>query len=398
MAGGRDPGGGGPGGGRRVLHSIAQIRDMLALQAEAVALRYAPPVAGAWWDKGGWWTCNPGRGDRKPGSFVVWVHGPRAGNWHDFATGEGGDLIDLIRLFLGCSLVDALREARRYLGLEHEAPEDVRAREAAAAKAAERRQAAAKADAKAAARKSRLAFAMWLAAREKIAGGPVEWYLRDARGIDLAALGRQPRALRFDPECRYQHTDPETGEVIEGAYPAMLALVTDGHGQPVAVHRTWLAADARGRWGKAPVPKAKKVFGRYVGGAIHLWRGIGPRGGKPAPLRQAPPGTHVWLAEGIEDALSAVVLMPEARVLAAVSLSNLGAVVLPPAVTVVTLIADRDESEGARRALDRAVAAHAEAGREVRLWRNRGTGKDLNDALRAAMSRREAGPLSGGAA
>ena len=152
-------------------------------------------------------------------------------------------------------------------------------------------------------------------------------------------------------------------------------------------HRTWLARRPDGLWDKAPVPKAKKVLGDYAGASIHLWRGIGPRGGKGKPLADAPQGSHVFVAEGIEDALSAAIALPDARVISAISLSNFGGVVLPPAVTSVTLIADQDEGEAARKALDRAISAHQRQGRTVRVWRNGEGGKDLNDALRARLQK-----------
>ena len=103
------------------------------------------------------------------------------------------------------------------------------------------------------------------------------------------------------------------------------------------------------------------------------------------------PGAHVFIAEGIEDALSAVVLKPEVRVLAAISLSNLGHVVLPEAVEHVTLIADLDDNDTARAELDRAIASHQSAGRTVRVFQNRWGGKDLNDALRAASTQADNG-------
>ncbi|MFT6668679.1 MAG: hypothetical protein ACJAVZ_000125 [Afipia broomeae] len=139
------------------------------------------------------------------------------------------------------------------------------------------------------------------------------------------------------------------------------------------------------------MPKAKKVLGDYWTSSIHIWKGIGPRGGKPGSLRDVKPGAHVFIAEGIEDALSAVVLKPEARVLAAISLSNLGHVVLPEAVSNVTLIADLDDNKTARDELDRAIASHQAAGRTVRVFQNRWGGKDLNDALRAASTETENG-------
>ena len=110
--------------------------------------------------------------------------------------------------------------------------------------------------------------------------------------------------LRYVPQLKYYHEDKETGEVFEGSYPAMVAMITNHRGENVAVHRTWLAQKDNGTWDKAPVPKAKKVLGDYWTSSIHVWKGIGPRGGKPGSLRDVKPGAHVFIAEGIEDALS----------------------------------------------------------------------------------------------
>ena len=372
----------------RQTYSLEEIKGMLLAQRHAVAQHYAPPAPGSYMDGGQYWTLNPGRADNSVGSFVITLEGPKAGRWNDYAmsgSGSHGDLIDLIALSLGCSLSDAVREARAYLGLQTDSPEDVARRKAAAERALRH---AAQAKAQAAAereRRAKGALALWLSGEAQIKGTPVEYYLRDTRCIDLAQLGRQPGALRFHPCVRYRHLDRKTGEVWQGEYPAMLAIVNDGQGRAVACHRTWLAPNGRGGWDKAPVPKAKKVLGDYAGTCIHLWRGIGPRGGKGKPLSDAPEGSHVFISEGIEDALSAAILLPEARIVAAISLSNFGGVVLPPAVTGVTLIADNDPKPEQREALQHAVAAHQRAGRTVRVWQNHDGGKDLNDALRARI-------------
>jgi hypothetical protein len=380
---------GAPAPSSRQRYALDEIKAMLIARAFDVAQHYAPPVPGAHIDKGGWWTLNPGRADRSVGSFVVWIEGPKVGSFRDFASGDFGDLLDLIQLSLGCSVTDALREARGYLGLQNDDPAAQRIR----AEAIERgRRMRAEAEAKARAdaeRRARQARAIWLAGREALRGTPVEFYLRDQRGIDLAALGRQPRALRYVPELFYTHVDGESGEIIEGRWPAMVAMVTNGRGESVAVHRTWLAQAAGGGWGKAPVPEAKKVLGNYAGAAIHIWSGIGPRGGKAGPLSQCGAGAHVYLTEGIEDALSVVALLPEARVLAGISLSNIGQVVLPLNVATLTIVADQDEGPEQQAALARAVERHAAQGRAVRLWQNRHGGKDLNDALRAAISKQK---------
>lgn len=373
--------------------SVEDVKALLHDQRHRLAYHYAPAVQGSYEDKGGWWTVNPGRPGGRPdksvGSFVVWLDGPRAGKWKDFATGDGGDLLDLIARSLGCDLKTAFREARSFLGLQSDAPEDIARRKAAAERArAERAEAERKARADAARARKR-AFALWLSGQERIAGTPVEAYLRDRRGIDLRQLGHQPRALRYHPECYFGQMDPETGEVLKGKGPAMLALATDLAGNPVTCHRTWLAIGPDGRWDKAPLPKPKMVLGPYKGGAIRIWRGLGPRGGRGKSLAEVEPGARVYLTEGIEDALSVAMLLPQARVIAAIANTNFANVELPPAVTQVVIVADQDEDPDVRAVTDRAAEAHRRAGRQVALWRNMHGGKDINDALRQAREGNE---------
>ncbi|WP_062563766.1 DUF7146 domain-containing protein [Paracoccus aminovorans] len=71
-------------------------------------------------------------------------------------------------------------------------------------------------------------MALWLSGQERIQSTPVEYYLRDTRGIDLAQLDRQPGARRYHPAVRYKHLDRETGEVWDCEMPAMLSFVNDG--------------------------------------------------------------------------------------------------------------------------------------------------------------------------
>jgi hypothetical protein len=384
----------------RQMYSIEEIKDLLIGRMRDVAWHYAPPAKGSYEDKGQYFTLNPGRADRSVGSFVIHLSGPRAGTWKDFATGDHGDPFDLIGLALGLrDMKDQLREARSFLGLAIDSPAERAQREVAIA-ASRARQAAAEADLKRQAeRKSRQAEAMWLAAEPKIAGTPVDHYLK-GRGIDLATIGHQPRALRYLAKCRYSFTDKTTGEVIEFDGPAMVAAMTNLQGRTVAIHRTWLAIDpATGRWGKVRIPHpsaegeflpAKKVYGWGDGCAIRLSSGLGPKGGKGAPLNRCPPGTRVHIAEGIETALSARILRPEARVLAAYSLSNMAQVGLPKEVAEVVLITDHDFAPQAQEQLDEAIRQHQARGRVVRLWRSERPGEDLNDALIRAQAEEQA--------
>jgi hypothetical protein len=376
--------------------SIDDIKDRLLAQLDSVVDRYAPPAIGSYSKGGRYFTLNPGRADTRVGSFCVTLSGPDAGRWVDFASHpKGGDILDLIALSLGVSLTDAIKEARAVLGLDTESPELRRQRDAAATRAKADRAAAVEAQKARKLKSQRAAQGLWLSAQEKIAGTPVDHYLRH-RSIDLSRIGWQPRALRYHPECLYfrddeELTDTDTGEVTTRRLPplrlpAMVAAVTDGTGAHIGTHRTYLAIATNGCWGKLQVPDAKKILGSFWGGSVRLSSGIGPRGGKAARLAECPPGTRIYIAEGIETALSAIILRPDLRVLAGVSLGNMGAVDLPANVAEVVILADADAHPDARATLAGVIEAHAARGRVVRVVQSDVPGEDLNDRLRAALA------------
>lgn len=385
--------------------TVDEIKDRLLAQIDTVIHRFAPPSGDSYRTADRYFTLNPGRADRRVGSFVIWTSGPQAGRWADYAMAPlpgqrsahaSGDVIDLIALSLGLNGAGAIKAAREFLGLDTESPEVRRARDEAWARgkaAREAAQAQAKAETAAqAAEKSRKAKGLWLSGQETLTGTPVDFYLR-GRGIDLAGLPHMPGAIRYHPECRYYWTeevvDQDTGEVTKRLrlrpVPAMLTAIARGR-DIIDCHRTYLAFDDKeGRWTKAALPDAKKVFGDYSGGSIRLCGERGPRGGM-LKLRQAPPGSRVFVAEGIENALSLIAVralagQPPAFVVAAGMIANLAAVELPATVTEVTLAADNDQGVQAQAMLARAVAFHHGKGRVVRVWRSERPGEDLNDRL-----------------
>jgi hypothetical protein len=338
------------------MHDAAAIARMLAQRAPALAVELLP--AGK--REGAEWKCGSIGGERGR-SLGVRLFGPKAGIWSDFAAGEGGDALDLVAavLYRG-NKKPALVWAREWLGLSDTAADAPQRAAPAPAKhvldpdADERRAAA---------------LRLFLAAQPTLAATPAAAYLA-ARGIDLAELGRQPRSLRFHPSL----WNRESGR----AWPALVAAVTNAAGGHVATHRTWLAPDTAGIWRKAPLRNAKMSLGTIAGGCIRLWRGASRK-----PLAQASAGETVAIAEGIETALSVAVGCPELRVLSAVSLGNMGRIVLPAAVAIVILCADDDgDNDIARRALDRAAQHFLAAGHSVRVARPP-VGKDFNDTLRA---------------
>ncbi len=189
-----------------------------------------------------------------------------------------------------------------------------------------------------------VALRLWRAALPAV-GTPVETYLH-SRGINLVA----PDAVRFHPRLKHPSG---------GTWPGMVALVTRGHdGEPLAIHRTFLARDGAG---KAPVTPQKMMLGPCRGGAVRL----------------AVPTGKLMVGEGIETCLAAM----QATGLpawAALSTSGLRTLQLPAEIDEVIVLADGDDP-GEAAALDAARRWKRE-GRTVRIARPP-TGMDFNDVL-----------------
>lgn len=295
---------------------------------------------------------SPGR------SFSVCLYGEKAGRWSDFATGEAGDALKLVAacLFSG-DQKQAYRWSLRWLGIAENGPATPR-----------RPLPAPGGPARTGDRRARdfAARIFFREAQERIHGTPAGLYL-DGRGDLLAGLGRQPRALRYHGALKCTE--------VKRQLPALVAAIVDEDGAFRGIHRIWIAQDASGVWRKAPLDDPKKALGRIAGGHVPLWRGAAG-----VPLHQAPEGETIAISEGIETGLAVAVACPELRVIAAVSLVNLGRVRLPPSVTSVILLADEDANEKARQQLHQAAELHIAAGRTVRIARPP-AGKDFNDTL-----------------
>jgi putative DNA primase/helicase len=177
---------------------------------------------------------------------------------------------------------------------------------------------------------------------------PADTYLI---GRCLPGLAASP-ALRFRSDCRH----PEGGW-----YPALVAIVLDGTGAPVAIHRTYLSRDGH----KARVEPVKASKGPVWGGAIRL----------------DPAAPEIVLGEGIESSASAGRLLG-LPAWAALSAGNLArGLILPPEVRAVMIAADADKA-GSEAAEAAATRWRAE-GRRVRIARPDRSGSDFNDLLRA---------------
>ncbi len=241
--------------------SAAEMAQLLARQAEAVCRHYLPAGrrAGRYWLVGDVHN-TPGR------SLFVRLSGGgsgkgAAGRWQDSASGEYGDLLDLIRESSGLTdFRDVAEEARRFLGL-------ARSDNAPPVASADPEPNIAGDSEAVAARAQRSARRLFVMA-QPLSGTLTETYLY-RRGITSVALADNGSgALRFHPRCFYR-ADPDAQPET---WPAMIAAVTDVNGTITGVHRTWL--DPGGfhpiRLDKAPVETPRRALGHLLGHAVRF--------------------------------------------------------------------------------------------------------------------------------
>ena len=279
-------------------NSFAKAGDLargLGQNAEAVCRNYLPKGR----RQGRYWICGDVHGT-PGGSLYVQLFGERAGKYADAATGEHGDLLDLIMANRGLDFRAACDEARAFLRLpivparRSEAPAPPGTSEAA-----------------------RRLFA----ASGSIRGTLAEAYLRQ-RSIDPPA---DVSALRFHPRCFYRAPSGRQ------EWPALIAAVSDGKGNVTGVHRTWL--DPAG--GKAPVDQPRRALGHLAGNGVRFG---------------AVTDTMV-AAEGLETALALKMIMPAMPVIAALSAAHLAALIWPPKLR--RLYVARDNDQAGRFALEK---------------------------------------------
>ena len=98
--------------------NLRELSQRMAGDAAAIA-QYLLPNGKR---KAGEWTAGSVSGDAGQ-SLSVRLTGAKAGVWADFATGEGGDLIDLWAACRGMSVAEAMREAKQYMGIRDNLPE-----------------------------------------------------------------------------------------------------------------------------------------------------------------------------------------------------------------------------------------------------------------------------------
>jgi len=281
--------------------SASDLAGRLAQHAEAVCRHYlsAGVRAGHYWIVGD-------VANSKGRSLYVHLTGPRTGKWTDAATGQHGDLLDLVRET--CGLVDfrdVAHEARRFLSLPRPEPQPALQHQATGTRPVN----CSNSD------RARRLFAMGKPLRGTLADA----YLRQ-RGILRASAHA---ALRFHPSCYYR--DLVTGGT--SVFPALIAAITDGAGTITGVHRTWLDPE---RGGKAPVEDPRRSLGGLLGNAVRFRFPVG------GPVRVLAGG------EGLETMLSLTHVMPGMPMVAALTANHLVAFRFPPGAVRLYIAADAD--------------------------------------------------------
>jgi hypothetical protein len=140
----------------------------------------------------------------------------------------------------------------------------------------------------------------------------------------------------------------------------MLARIDDIDGRLIGVSRTWLLRDDHGTWRR----RDRAMLGRAAGGAVRLASVV----------------EILLLAEGIETTLAGMVAtgLPG---WAALSTSGLVALVLPPIIQHITILADHDVSGAGQRAAYSAAARWLHEGRRVRVVVPPEPGTDMADLI-----------------
>ena len=280
----------------------ADLSQKLSRETEAVCRQYLSNGH----KHGNYWVVGDVQ-NNKGRSLYVRLTGPThgkgaAGKWTDAATGEHGDLLDLIAANLNLStLRDTLDEARRFLSLPRPEPPAKQPRTPVTRGSPE------------AARR------LW-AMGQPIGGTLAERYL-SARGLN--DLGRVS-TLRFHPNCYYWREDTVADDAPD-PWPALLAKVTDTAGTLTGVHRTWLDPQTAE---KAPLDSNRKSMGNLLGHAVRF--------GSPTDI--------LAVGEGLETMLSLRLAIAGLPIAAALSGNHLAAFNPPADLRRLYVAIDNDEA------------------------------------------------------
>lgn len=294
----------------------SDLSRQLARNVETVCRHYLP----AGHRDGRYWIAGDVHGS-KGRSLFVRLKGPdrgkgAAGKWTDAATGQHGDLLDLIGAHCNhLCLADTLAEARRFLSLPTTAG-DLGPAPHGSPRAAQR----------------------LFAGSRPIGTTIAERYLLQ-RGISGV---RGERWLRYHPRC-WHHRGRDDPADTSAALPALIAAVTDESGTVTGLLRTWL--DPRDCT-KARLAQPRRAMGGLLGNGVRFGRA----------------GPVMIFGEGVETTLSLRMALPRVPMIAGLSANHLAALNFPAALRRLYVARERDAAGSMAFAAlsDRAAASGVE--------------------------------------
>lgn len=307
------------------------------------------------------------------------------GAWIDYRTGEKGDVIRLIEYTMRLEFREAMDFARDFCGMRAMSSEqrqklqrDTRQAQQEADRNTEKLRLKRMADAE----------RIWHEGRADGAGSTGEAFAQRyfaARSIPLERIPNRDRATfrfathqEFWPRAQYRHENGRRIKVQAGPeYPAVLSAMRLPTGQVSAVHMTFL--DPLGPR-KLPVSgdeNAKVMFGEAKGAVISI--SFGPEN---QPMDTALEPHPLVIGEGIETTMSVAVVAPQARCVAAGSLSNMANVPFwLPCISSIVLLRDQFKSKTTEKQWLKVLEAAAASGKPV-VEMDSHDGNDFNDLMK----------------
>jgi hypothetical protein len=278
----------------------------------------------------------------KNGSLRVETAGEKAGLWNDFAAGEGGDIIDLIKYRTGKDFNGSVALARSIMGkgptsqlnysLVSNSPELV--------------------DNTSRIEKAQAIFDSGIL----IKGTPGEKYLHEHRKIPLDTIDRSVSEIRYIPEFRF---DEKAGR----HFSAVTFAARNARGDIQAVQVVLIDPKTAH---KLP-GQAKYSFGVMKGSSLCL----GKQGG------------DLYIAEGPETALSIFAAKPDADVRACFSAENIKNAFIPLSCDSAVICADNDGSGApSEKSIGKAVEVIKGNGVHVTVKMPGEKGQDFNDLMK----------------
>lgn len=293
---------------------IGQIARDLANSAEAFCRHFFPNgrKVGNYWQMGD----TAGNAGQSLTIRLQCSKGRSAGKWVDHATGEYGDLLDLLNERFGpLPFKDLMDLATTFLGTEPVFDPDkppIRTKGYDLGRQA---------------KAGRRLFGYG----HPISGTVADTYLRNRK------IGRFGRALKYHPNVYLRGSD---GQRVE--YPALLAAMTDNDGRVTGCSRTFLDYQTAKC---ATIASPKRILGTLNGNAIRF-----------GPWQTA---RDLIVGEGLENTLSVGTVFPRAALASCLTAHHMAVFNWPAAAMRLWIVHDNDDvgERGARHLQSRAVAS-----------------------------------------